>query len=183
MGTITYDVAVSIDGFISGQNDDVSQCPMEGDHVDAYLARMLDYDAVVMGRKTYEFGYQHGLEPGQAPYPNMDHFIVSRTLEIPADSAVSVVSDAAPNAVDAISQIIELKARYQSVYLCGGGELAGALLDHDLIDRLCLKIAPVVLGDGVRLFARTQTPTSFACESATRHDSGVTTVQYVRSGR
>lgn len=176
MGTITYDVAVSLDGFISGPNDDVSQFPMAGDHVDAYLERMVDYDAVIMGRKTYEFGYQHGLEPGAAPYPNMDHFIVSASLQVPERAAVAVIAD------DVIQQVTELKQRFRSIYLCGGGELAGALLNHGLIDHLCLKVAPVVLGAGVRLFAGTQTPAQFANQSVTRHDSGVLTVRCDRPG-
>ena len=175
MGTITYDVAVSLDGFISGYGDDVSQFPMEGDHVDAYLERMLDYDAVIMGRKTYEFGYQHGLEPGQAPYPDMDHFVVSKTLNVPPDAAVSIISE------DPISRVTELKNRYRSIYLCGGGELAGMLLGQDLIDRLCLKIAPVALSEGTKLFAQANEAMRFSIISNTQHDSGVSTVQYIRA--
>ncbi len=175
MGTVTYDVAVSIDGFISGAGDDVSQFPVEGDHVDAYLERMSEYDAVIMGRKTYEFGYQYGLEPGQAPYPNMDHFIVSTTLQVPPDAAVGTI------AANAIEQLTKLKDRYRSIYLCGGGELAGLLLEQDFIDRLCLKVAPVVLGQGVKLFGPIKAPKQFSIRSFTQHDSGVTTVHYERT--
>ena len=35
-----------------------------------------------MGRKTYEFGFQYGLEPGQPAYPNMKHHIFSNSLKI-----------------------------------------------------------------------------------------------------
>lgn len=33
-----------------------------------------------MGRKTYEFGYKFGLEPGQPAYPHMEHYIFSENL-------------------------------------------------------------------------------------------------------
>ena len=141
MGLLTYDVAVSLDGFIAGPDEDVSLFPTEGDHVDLYFKRMGSYQAVVMGRKTYEFGYQHGIAPGQAPYPGMDHYIVSSSIELPDDAEVSVVAG------DVTASVASLKDRYESIYLCGGGILAACLLNERLIDRLCLKVAPVVLGE------------------------------------
>ena len=175
MGTITYDVAVSLDGYISGHDDDISRFPMVGDHVEAYLARLAEYDAVIMGRKTYEFGYQYGLEPGQAPYPNMDHYIISRTIKVPSDAVITIISENITN------QVSQLKNRYNAIYLCGGGELAGLLLNNGLIDRLCLKVAPVILGQGVKLFAKLEAPTGFSMTTVKQHESGVNTVIYTRS--
>ncbi len=43
------------------------------------------------------------------------------------------------------------------VYLCGGGQFAGWLLDNGLIDQLKLKLNPIVLGEGVRLFGDSKT--------------------------
>ncbi|NKC01753.1 MAG: dihydrofolate reductase [Pseudomonadales bacterium] len=172
MGSITYDVAVSLDGYISGPDDDVSAFPTEGDHVDAYFQRMQEYDAVIMGRKTYEFGYQHGLQPGQAPYPDMDHFIVATGLKVPTDAKIQIISN------DILNQVSALKQTYRSIYLCGGGELAGLLLAHDLIDQLCLKSAPVILGHGVKLFGETKSNATFHCDSTINHSSGVNTMSY-----
>ena len=31
-----------------------------------------------MGRRTYEFGYKYGLQPGQSPYPHMENYIFSK---------------------------------------------------------------------------------------------------------
>jgi riboflavin biosynthesis pyrimidine reductase len=58
------------------------------------------------------------------------------------------------------------------VYLCGGGALAGSLLDAGLIDRLVLKVNPLVFGRGARRVACVLTP-SRACDSGVtllRHD-------------
>lgn len=61
MRRIVYYVATSLDGFISGPDEDVSGFANEGNGVTKYLADLADYDTVIMGRKTYEFGYRFGL--------------------------------------------------------------------------------------------------------------------------
>ncbi len=49
--------------------------------------------------------------------------------------------------------IYELKdQKGTDIYLCGGGMFAGWLLDNELIDVLKLKLNPIILGGGTRLF-------------------------------
>lgn len=81
---LVYDVAVSLDGYISGPKHDTSAFVMTGDHVDAYFDRIAGYPAVVMGRTTYEAGYTWGLKPGVKAYPHMDHHVFSKGLQLPA---------------------------------------------------------------------------------------------------
>ena len=61
MHPIIYDVAVSLDGFICGPQADISKFDFEGPVVDDYHLRMDGYETAIMGRLTYEFGYQFGL--------------------------------------------------------------------------------------------------------------------------
>lgn len=63
-----------------------------------------------------------------------------------------------------------------AIYLCGCGELAGALLSAGLIDRLILKKAPIVIGEGVRIFGDSSAQTRFKVSDITQHQSGVMTV-------
>ena len=153
MPDIIYDVAVSADGYICGPDADISAFPAEGPHVAAYLERVAGYGTVLMGRKTYEFGYRFGLAPGANPYPHAASYIYSTTLRLPGDAGVAVVSS------DWETQIRALKAgATRDIYLCGGGEFAGWMLGLKLIDRLRLKRAPVVLGDGVPVFGASALP-------------------------
>jgi dihydrofolate reductase len=100
-----------------------------------------------MGRATYEFGYSFGLEPGQNPYPWAQSFVVSNAIELPVDAQVEKVTDPLP-------RIERLRAEAAGpIYLCGGGILAGMLLRAGQITHLRLKRAPVLLGQGVPLFA------------------------------
>ncbi len=81
MRKITYYAAAAPDGFIEGPNGDVSGFVQQGDGVDQYLKDLQSYDTVIMGRKTYEFGYRFGLVPGQPAYPHIRHYIFSNTLK------------------------------------------------------------------------------------------------------
>jgi len=50
---LKYHVACTVDGFVA-----------EGEHVTDYLASLKsDYDIVLMGRRTYEFGFQLAFLP------------------------------------------------------------------------------------------------------------------------
>ena len=152
MNKVIYYVATSLDGFISGVDGDISKFPIQGEAVEKYQADLLNYKTVIMGRKTYEFGYDYGLEPGQPAYPHMEHYIFSETLQI-KDLAKSVHIEKVT--VERIKEIVASSPT--DVYLCGGGEFAGWLLDNKLIDQLKLKLNPILLGEGVRLFGNSKT--------------------------
>ncbi len=68
MKKIVYYVASSIDGFISGPNNDISAFQGEGPAVEKYLSDLQRFQTVIMGRNTYEFGYAYGLKAGQRAY-------------------------------------------------------------------------------------------------------------------
>lgn len=147
MKKIVYYVATSIDGFISGVNEDISGFVGEGNGVDKYLNDLKDYNTVIMGRRTYEFGYRFGLKPGALAYPHMEHFIFSNTLSFESqDPKLHVVKRD-------IDEIVKIRDRSETdVYLCGGGVFAGWLLDHQLIDMVKVKINPLILGQGASIF-------------------------------
>lgn len=152
MQPLIYDVAVSIDGFIAGPvlggYPDVSRFPHTGQIVEDYKKRLATYALALMGKATYEFGYAFGLPPGANPYPAMRSFVISQSIDLPAASDVEVID------ADALTTIRALKAEAPGpIYLCGGGILAGSLLSAGLVDRLRLKRAPILLGQGVPLFA------------------------------
>jgi len=152
MKKIVYYVAVSLDGYISGKNDDISQFIMQGDGVDHYQSNLTEFGTVIMGRKTYEFGFKYGLKPGQPAYPNMKHYIFSNSLQIDNLSELVSIENSS------VARIMEIKETADTdIYLCGGGEFAGWLLDHRLIDQLKLKVNPIVLGSGTKLFGSSTT--------------------------
>lgn len=173
MRNIIYDVAASLDGFIAGPGGDVSLFPHEGDHVADYLKRLESYGTVIMGRSTYEFGYQFGLKPGKRAYPHMDHHIFSSALTVPDDSDVTIVRESWLATIERLRNA----DNDRPIYLCGGGAFAGWCLSEGLIDKLIIKRAPIVLASGVALFD-TGSATTFTLEHVKRHSSGVVLEEY-----
>ena len=147
MRKITYDIAISIDGFIAGSDQSVGSFLFEGEHVTDYYERLKAYDAVIMGRSTYEMGYQFGLKPGAKAYPHMQHYIYSKTIPVSSNDQVTVVRE------DFKNHMLSLKNQNGgTIYLCGGGQLAGFALENKLLDQVIIKVNPIILGRGIKLF-------------------------------
>ncbi len=149
MRKIVYYVASSLDGFISGPDDDVSGFDVTGNGVDKYLADLANFDTVIMGRSTYEFGYKYGIQPGQPAYPHMKHFIFSNNLKLENPDPKVQLKKIDLNEIDQIQ-----KQEGTDIYLCGGGQFAGWLLENRKIDILKLKLNPLILGGGTKLFGK-----------------------------
>jgi dihydrofolate reductase len=149
---IIYYVAISLDGYIAGVNDDISKFVPSGNGVEKYLSDLQNFETVIMGRRTYEFGYQFGLIPGQPAYPHMEHHIFSETLKI--DKLADNVK-IEKKSIERINEIVEKSKT--DIYLCGGGQFAGWLLDNGLIHQLKLKLNPIILGGGIPLFGNSKT--------------------------
>lgn len=173
MRRIVYYVASSLDGFISGLNDDISAFAQGGLCVEQYLSDLQSFNTVIMGRNTYEFGYKYGLEPGQPAYPHMKHFIFSNNLsfENPHEQVQVQKLDS--------DFIRDLKGESGSdIYLCGGGVFSGWLLKEGLIDEIKLKLNPIVLGDGCKLFGDNPTNARFMLRDSKSYDDGMQLLTY-----
>ena len=147
MRNIVYYVGTSLDGFISGPDDDISGFTSTGNGIDQYLNDLQYYDTVIMGRNTYEFGYKFGLKPGELAYPHMEHYIFSDNLKFEKKDNKLYLKK-----ID-LNHIYELRSQKGSdIYLCGGGQFAGWLLENEQITHLKLKLNPFISGKGVKLF-------------------------------
>ncbi|MEL6660683.1 MAG: dihydrofolate reductase family protein [Bacteroidota bacterium] len=173
MPKIVYYVAASLDGFIAGENDDISQFIFQGDGVAKYQADLVQFKTVIMGRRTYEFGYQYGLQPGQPAYPRMKHHIFSDTLQI-EDLAESVHIE--PRSLERVAEI--KRTAETDIYLCGGGTFAGWLLDNGLVDQLKLKLNPILIGEGIPLFGDSKTKAKWHLTEQEHFADGLQIITY-----
>jgi len=192
MRELTYFVAVSLDGFIAAPDDTFDAFPMQGAHIDWLIEEWPDtlpgfvldavgakadnahFDAVLMGWGTYAAGFPQGVTD---PYPHLQSFVVTHhpEREVPGDTGELTITDEDP-----VALVRRLKQEEGSgIWLCGGGQLASSLVDE--IDRLVIKVNPVLLGDGKRIFAqRPYAPQGFELTATRSFDTGVVANSYVR---
>jgi dihydrofolate reductase len=110
-------------------------------------------DAMLMGRRTYEWfagRWPSRTGPLADRLNGMPKYVVTSTLPRPAWNHTTVLTG------DLVDEVSHLKDRIsRDILVTASSGIAHALLEHDLVDELRLKVFPVVLGAGTRLFGDT----------------------------
>jgi dihydrofolate reductase len=135
--------------------------------------------ALLLGRKTFDIfaGYwpQHADD-----WPGVNEatkYVVSNTLKDPEWSNSVVIGG------DVVEELKKVKAQDgPPLQVHGSATLIQTLLKNDLVDELWLKVFPVTLGDGKRLFGDGVSPAAFTLESSMVSLSGVIVANYKRAG-
>lgn len=134
---------------------------------------------LLLGRKTFEIfaGYwpQHREEgPG---INDATKYVASRTLSSHAwEKSVFLNGDVA-------AEVKALKAQAgPDLQVHGSSNLIQTLLAHDLVDEFWLKIFPVTLGAGKRLFGQGTMPAAFSLVESQTSPSGVLIASFRRAG-
>ncbi|MFK8910924.1 dihydrofolate reductase family protein [Streptomyces sp. YS-3] len=189
MRKLSYYIALTLDGFIAAPDGSFDFYPvseefagfMAGEQPDALptaARRALGvdevsvsrYDTVLMGRGAYEPGLAAGMT---SPYVHLRQIVFSRSLRESPDPAVEVVS------TDPVAYVRELKREEGlDIYLCGGADLAGQLVDE--IDELVIKSYPIVAGAGIPLFRAEFAPRPFVPTDSRSFENGTVVTTYTR---
>lgn len=188
MRTLTYCIAVTLDGFIAAPDGGWGDFPTEGDHLPALMSEWSDtipthvkqalgltpdgsrFDTVLMGWHTYTAGLPQGVV---SPYQHLRQYVVSsRPRDLPPE--ITLVDDP----VDIVRRL-KAEPADRGIWLCGGGRLASTLVDQ--IDELVLKVNPLLLGSGIPLFADgAYRARRFRLVESRAFDSSVLLVRYER---
>lgn len=153
MRKIIVEAEVSVDGAMGGENEDFWKqvFPYQSPDVAAYLNDLLfTPDALLMGRKTYEFfalvwPAREGKDADRIN--SMPKYVASRTLQEPLTWNAALMKG------DAAAAVRELKQEPgQGLLQYGVGELTHTLLQHGLVDELRIVIYPFTFGAGPRIF-------------------------------
>jgi dihydrofolate reductase len=84
---------------------------------------------------------------------------------------------------DIAERVIKIKQQPgPDLHVYGSGNLLQTLVKHDLVDAFWLKIYPLTLGGGKRLFADGTIPAAFKVTESKASPSGVIIVNYERAG-
>jgi len=151
-----------------------------GKVMDAQMSRPFD---LLLGRRTYEIfaAYWPYVEADEDPiaagFNKAKKYVASKTLT-KLDWSISEIIQG-----DVAKGIKELKEQDgPEIQVHGSGNLIQTLLKHDLVDELWLKIFPITLGRGKRLFAEGTIPAGFELLESGISPSGVIVATYKRAG-
>jgi dihydrofolate reductase len=138
---------------------------------------------LLLGRKTYDLFAAYwpkagANEPGGKELNDARKFVVSTTLKKLDWANSTLISD------DVVQEIRKLKEQNgPELQVHGSGNLIQTLLKNDLIDEFRLKIFPVTLGPGKRLFAEGTVPLGFELIDSKTSPKGVIVATYSRAGK
>jgi dihydrofolate reductase len=184
---LTYYIGATIDGFIAGPEHQVEDFPLDADLLETIKAEWPEtipthlreplgladapnrrYDTLIMGRGTYDPGLKLGIT---SPYAHLKQYVVSTTLGADTDPDVTFVD------TDPLAFVRDLKNQEgEGIWLCGGGKLAGQLIDE--IDQIIVKRYRVLIGTGIPMFDGPYRPTAFTLVDNRSLESGASIQTY-----
>jgi len=153
VGKLLWHTMMALDGFIAGPNDDLSWASGldagSGETVDEVVAST---GALLVGRRTQDVedrnqpGFYGGafrgpffvLRHDPPPEPPVVKGVTGRFLDVDIAQAVAIAKKAAGD-----GDVVVL-----------GANIARQCLENGLLDEIVVHVAPVLVGDGVRLFER-----------------------------
>jgi len=132
---------------------------------------------LLLGRKTFEIfaAYWPRHEADWPGINSVTKYVASKTL-----TAHEWNNSVFLKSVEEIEKLKKQKGPDLQVH--GSGQLSQTLLRHDLIDELWLKIFPLVLGKGKRLFGDGAIPAAFRLTKSSVSPNGVIIANYIRTG-
>lgn len=137
---------------------------------------------LLLGRKTYDMWADYWPKNEKGPigatFKKAKKYVVSSDpdLDLPWQEASLITGDV-------VAKLKSLKAEDGPILqVQGSANLAQTLFKHDLVDELWLKIYPVTLGNGKKLFAEGTIPAAFELIDTKTTPSGVIFANYKRAG-
>ncbi len=186
---------VSLDGVMQapgGSNEDVEgKFPYGGwtfPYFDEVMGRVMGEQMsrpfdLLLGRRTYELFASYW--PNQDAEKNPGAVVLNRAKKyVVSNGNPDLTWDKSELITDEV--VVKLKALKKEdgpdLQVHGSANLIQTLLKNDLVDELWLKIFPVTLGTGKRLFAGGTIPAAFTLLDCTTSPSGVIIANYKRAG-
>ncbi len=139
--------------------------------------QMKKTEALLLGRKTYDIwtGYWPHHSETWPQVNKITKYVVSATLKKPTWENTEVVKD--------IKELKKLKnSNGPDLQVYGSANLVQTLMEYDLVDEFWLKIFPVTLGSGKRLFDKGTIPAAFKLVYSKISPTGVIFASYKRAG-
>jgi dihydrofolate reductase len=177
---VTIHMAASLDGFIARRDGSVDWLDtsdefadgvtMDAGFVEAFLKTI---DCYVMGSRTYETALRFEAQGLGWSYGDKPTFVLTRrelprtreTVEFYAGDLAQLVNG-------------RLRASFRSIWVVGGGAVAGECLRLGLADEVCYSIIPILIGDGIAFFDKLDRDVALHLAEVKAYKSGMVELRY-----
>jgi dihydrofolate reductase len=177
---------ISLDGFVAGPNGEMNWIKVDEEIFDHVGRRIGETDSALYGRVTYKMMESYWPEAGNEPdaskhdiehskwYNTAQKIVLSKTMKDAALPNTIIISE------NLSERINEIKQQAGSeILLFGSPAATHSLIQQNLIDGYWLFVNPVILGQGIPLFAGINDKTKLKLLTTRQFTSGVTELSYI----
>lgn len=175
MRTVSLFIAMSLDGYIADSKGGVDWLQGQGsdqENIDSYSEFTENIDTILMGWNTYHQIVTE-LSPEEWIYSDFTTYVITHNEH----NSTEKIRFTDKNPVDLIKNL--KKENGKDIWICGGANLVGQLVNEDLIDCYYITVIPTLLGSGIRLFESVKHEIKLRLLN-TRSYNGMTDLIYTR---
>jgi len=167
-------IATSIDGFIARPDGNLDWLtsfpqPKSGDY--GYNDLLNNISIIVMGRKTYDEIIAFGIE---WPYAENNTYVVTKNKSYKTTTPNTYALN---ENLGSFIKNQKIKSE-KDIWLVGGGSLVTAFINENLLDKMIISKVPIVLGEGIPLFAHKPKETSWKLKNTQVFETGLVNLTY-----
>jgi len=180
---------VSLDGFVAGPNGEMDWIKVDEEIFDYVGKRISEGDTALYGRVTYQMmesywptaadqpnASKHDIEHSKW-YSQVHKLVLSKTMKGAELDNTEIISD---NVSERIKEIKESSnGRNEEILLFGSPTATHSLIGENLIDGYWLFVNPIILGEGIPLFANIREKVKLQLVNTQSFSSGVTELSYI----
>lgn len=180
---------ISLDGFVAGPKGEMDWIKVDEEIFDYVGKRVSPGDTALYGRKTYQMMESYWPTAGDKPtatkhdiehskwYSKIHKVVLSTTLSPDSyqETNTTIISENLPDRLNEIKQ-----PQGEDILLFGSPTATHSLIQQNLIDGFWLFVNPIILGQGVPLFADIKEKIKLHLLPTTRQFAcGVTELNYI----
>ncbi|MBL8005517.1 MAG: dihydrofolate reductase [Candidatus Kapabacteria bacterium] len=171
--TVVVYIAMSFDGYIATNDDDISfldAVAIEGEDY-GYNAFMESVSTVILGNKTYQKVASMGIE---FPYPMDKQVYVLSSQNKGSKKNITYWNDS----LSSLLQRINNEQSDGVIFVDGGSAVVRSFLEEGFVDKIIVSIIPILLGDGKKLFQSGIPSKKLSLVQSKSFPSGLVQVEY-----
>jgi len=178
---------MSLDGFVAGPNGEMNWIKVDEEIFDFVGNRISEGHTAMYGRVTYDMMESYWPTAGDAPdaskhdiehskwYKQVQKIVLSRSMKGIQLTNTTIVSDNLSNSINKLKE----SGKGEEILLFGSPTATHSLMQQNLIDGYWLFLNPIILGQGIPLFAGIKENIKLKLLDTHQFSCGVTELNYI----